>query len=56
MKTLMSVVLQKLEQFGFLEGVYDDCIVCEFDPDNRDQLRGCMQELMDHGLIQFSKS
>ncbi|XP_050877446.1 uncharacterized protein LOC127081206 [Lathyrus oleraceus] len=54
-KTLMSVVLQRLEQFGFLEGVHDDCVVCEFDPDNCDRLRGCVQEPMDQGLIQFSK-
>ncbi|XP_050889186.1 uncharacterized protein LOC127094386 [Lathyrus oleraceus] len=38
-KTLMSVVLKKFEQFGFLEGVHDDCIVYEFDPDNCDRLR-----------------
>jgi hypothetical protein len=55
-KTPMSIVLQRLEQFGFLEGVHDDCVVCEFDPDNCDQLRGCVQELMDQGIIQFSKS
>lgn len=53
--TLMSVVLQRLEQFGFLEGVHDDCAICEFDPDHCDKLRGCAQELMDQGLIQFSK-
>ncbi|XP_050878511.1 uncharacterized protein LOC127082315 [Lathyrus oleraceus] len=55
-KTSMSVVLQRLERFGFLEGVHDDCAVCEFDPDNCDKLRGCVQELTDQGLIQFSKS
>ncbi|XP_050889569.1 uncharacterized protein LOC127094840 [Lathyrus oleraceus] len=55
-KPLMSVVLQRLEQFGFLEGVHDDCAVCEFDLDNSDHLKGCVQELMDQGLIQFSKS
>ncbi|XP_050918887.1 uncharacterized protein LOC127136366 [Lathyrus oleraceus] len=55
-KTLMSVVLQRLEQFGLLEGVHDDYAVCEFDPDNCDKLRGCVQELMDQGLVQFSKS
>ncbi|XP_050876611.1 uncharacterized protein LOC127080324 [Lathyrus oleraceus] len=55
-KTSMSVVLQKLEQFGFLEGVHDDCTVCKFDPDYCDRLKGCMQELMDQGLIRFSKS
>lgn len=30
--------------------------VCEYDPDNCDELRGCVQKLMDQGLIQFSKS
>lgn len=30
-KTLMSIDLQMLEQLGFLEGVHDDCAVCEFD-------------------------
>ncbi|XP_050894695.1 uncharacterized protein LOC127101344 [Lathyrus oleraceus] len=55
-KTLMSVVLQKLEQFGFLEEVHDDCTICKFDPDICEQLRGCVQALMDQGLIQFSIS
>ena len=32
-KTLFSVVLRKLEEFGFLEGVHSDCSVCESDPD-----------------------
>lgn len=41
-KTLMSIVLQRLEQFGFLEGIHDDCAICEFDPDNCDKLRGCV--------------
>ncbi|XP_050877425.1 uncharacterized protein LOC127081187 [Lathyrus oleraceus] len=35
-KTPMSVVLQRLEQFWFLEGVHDDCAVYEFYPDNSD--------------------
>ncbi|XP_050883676.1 uncharacterized protein LOC127086894 [Lathyrus oleraceus] len=55
-KILMSIVLQRLEQFGFLEGVHDDCTVCEFDPDNCEQLKGCVQGLMDQGLTHFSKS
>ncbi|XP_050915718.1 uncharacterized protein LOC127130797 [Lathyrus oleraceus] len=55
-KTSMSVVLQRLEQFGFLVGIHDDCEICKFDPDNCDKLRDCVQELMDQGLIQFSKS
>ncbi|XP_050915167.1 uncharacterized protein LOC127130146 [Lathyrus oleraceus] len=55
-KTSFSVVLRKLEEFGFLEGVHSDCSVCESDPDGCEQLRECVQELMNQGLVQFSKS
>ncbi|XP_050899608.1 uncharacterized protein LOC127106344 [Lathyrus oleraceus] len=55
-KTPMSVVLQKLEQFGFLEEVHEDCTLCEFDPDSCEQLKGCVHALMDQGLIQFSRA
>lgn len=50
-KTLMSVVLKKIKQFGFLVGIHEDCFVCEFDPDNCNILKGCVQELMNQGLI-----
>lgn len=49
--TPMSVVLKRLEQFGFLVGIHDDCAVYEYDLDNCNELRGCVQELMDHELI-----
>lgn len=55
-KTPMSVVLQKLEQFGFLEKVHDDCTICEFDPNSCELLKGCVQALMDQCLVQFSKA
>ncbi|XP_050893030.1 uncharacterized protein LOC127098462 [Lathyrus oleraceus] len=55
-KTPFSVVLRKLEEFGFLEGVHSDCSVCESNPDGYEQLRECVQELMNQGIIQFSKS
>ncbi|XP_050916578.1 uncharacterized protein LOC127131705 [Lathyrus oleraceus] len=55
-KTPLLVVLKKLDQFWFLTIIHDDCAVCEYDLDNCDELKGCMQELMDQGLIQFSKS
>lgn len=45
-KTLLSVVLRKLEEFGFLEGVHNDCSMCESDLDGSKQLRECVQELM----------
>lgn len=55
LKTLMSVVLKKLEQFGFLVDIHEYCIVCESDPDSCDKLKGCVQELMNQGLIQFTR-
>ncbi|XP_050909151.1 uncharacterized protein LOC127122922 [Lathyrus oleraceus] len=55
-KTSLSIVLRKLEEFGFLEEVHNDFSVCESDPDGCEQLRKCVQELMNQGLIQFSKS
>ena len=50
-KTPLSVVFKRLEKFGFLEGIHDDYAVCEHDPENCDELRGCVQELMNQGLI-----
>ncbi|XP_050916556.1 uncharacterized protein LOC127131684 [Lathyrus oleraceus] len=38
------------------KGVHDDCAICECDQDDCDELRDCVQKLMDQGLIQFSKS
>ncbi|XP_050919291.1 uncharacterized protein LOC127136815 [Lathyrus oleraceus] len=55
-KTPMSLVLHRLYQFGFLSGIHYDCAVCKYNPDNCDKLRGCVQELMDQGLTQFSRS
>lgn len=48
-KTPLSVVLKRLEQFGFLIGIHDDCVICEYDIDNCDELRGCVEKLMDQG-------
>lgn len=52
----MSVVLKRLEQFGFLTGIHEDCAVCEYDLDNCSNLKGCVQKMMDQGLIQLSMS
>lgn len=55
-KTLMSVVLKKLEQFGFLVSIHEDCVMRESDPDSCNDLRGCVQELINQALLQFSRS
>lgn len=47
----MSVVLNRLEQFGFLAGIHEDCAVCESDPDSCSKLKGCVQELMNQGSV-----
>lgn len=39
-KTPLSVVSKRLEQFGFLVGIHNDCTICKYDPDNSDELRG----------------
>lgn len=31
-KTLLSTVLKRHEQFGFLTGIHEDCTICESDP------------------------
>lgn len=56
MKTLTSVVLNNLEQFEFVVGIHEYYAVCEFDPDSCDKLKGCVQELMNQGLIPFSRA
>lgn len=55
-KTPMSVVSKKLEQFGFLVGIHEDYVVCESDLDSCNDMKGCVQELMNQGLIQFSRA
>lgn len=30
-KTLMIVVMEKLWEHGFLEGIHDDCVICDSD-------------------------
>lgn len=38
-KTPMSVVVEKLKEHGFLEGVHDNCVVCDSCPDCCDVLK-----------------
>lgn len=56
MKTLMSVVMENLNEHGFLEGIHDNCVVCDSDPDSCDDLKGCVHNLMNRGMMQFSRS
>lgn len=56
MKNLMSVVVKNLKEHGFLEGVHDNCTMCESDPDCCDVLKCCVQNMMNLGMVQFSKS
>lgn len=46
MKTLMAVVVDKLRGYGFLEGIHDDCFICDTDPDKCVVLKECVQSLM----------
>ena len=51
MKILMSVVMKNLKEHGFLEGVHDNCVICESAPDYCDVLKGCVQNLMNQGIM-----
>lgn len=53
-KTLMRVVLRKLQEHGFLEGLHDGCTICE--TDEYIKLKSCMQDLIYQGVIQFTKA
>lgn len=55
-KTPMLVVMKKLEEHSFLEGVHDNYVVRESDPDYCNVLKGCVQNLMNQGMMQFSRS
>lgn len=56
MKTMISVVVRKLEEHGFLNSIHNSCVVCESDPDCCDVLKVYVQNLMNQGLVQFSRS
>ncbi|XP_050895784.1 uncharacterized protein LOC127102458 [Lathyrus oleraceus] len=55
-KTPMSVVVKKLKEHRFLNGIHNNSVVCESDSDYCDILKGCVQNLMNQGLVQFSRS
>lgn len=52
----MAVVMKKLQENGFLEDLHNDCPICEAEPDDYDKSKSCMQEIMNQGMIQFTKS
>lgn len=55
-KTSMSLVVEKLKEHGFLEGIHDNYVVCDLDPDSCDVSKGYVQNLMNKGMVQFSRS
>lgn len=55
-KTLMTIALRKLQEHGFLKGLYDGCTVCETEPDEYVEIKSCMQDLINQGVIQFIKA
>lgn len=56
MKTPMIVVAKKLREHSFLESIHDSCVVCVSDPDSCVVLKCCVQNLMNQGNVQFSRS
>lgn len=55
-KKLMTVVMKKLQEYGFLEVIRNDCSVCEAEPNDCDKLKSYVQEITNQWVIQFTKS
>lgn len=51
LKTQLSIILENLQEHGILDGVYDNCDICKTEPDKCEELKGCVQELMNQGVL-----
>lgn len=47
----MTVVIEKLLEHGFLEGLHGDCVVYNSEPDNYVVLKKCVKDLMNLGVM-----
>lgn len=56
LKTPLSIILANLQKHGVLTGVHDNCDICKTEPDKREELKGCVQELMNQGVLQFTRA
>lgn len=54
-KTPMIIVLKKLQEHGFLEGLHDGFTICETESDECVRLKSCVQYLINQRVIQFTK-
>lgn len=47
--------MKRLQDYGILRDLQNDCGVCEMESEQCDELRDCVQSLMNQGVIQFTK-
>lgn len=45
-KTPLSGISTNLHKHGVLDGVHDNCGMCKTEPDKCEELKGCVQELI----------
>lgn len=55
MKTPWSSISMSMQKHGMLAGVHDNCEVCKTEPERCEELKDCTQELMNQGVLQFSR-
>lgn len=54
-RTPWSNISENMQKHDVLAGVQDNCDVCKIGPDRCEKLKDCIQELMDQGVLQFSR-
>lgn len=55
-KTPWSVISKSMQKHSALAGVHDNCKVCETKHERCEEPKDYVQELMDQGVFQFSRS
>lgn len=56
MKIPMAVVIKNLHDSGFLTCLHDNCEMCLTKPNQYENLKACLEKLMDQGVVQLTSS
>ena len=54
-KTLCSTISISTQKHDVLACVHDDCEVCKTELEKCEELKDCVQELINQGILQFSR-
>lgn len=53
--TLWLIISKSMQKHSAPAGVHDNCEVCKNEPKRCEELKDYIQELMDQGILQFSR-